>query len=484
MFRSLRFAVGVAAAAVVALTSAPLLAAPVGTAFTYQGELVKGGVPYQGSADFIFRLHNVASGAGQVGSDVTIAGVQVPAGGLFTVSLDFGAVFNGTALWLEVQVKTPGDGSYTTLTPRQPLTAAPFALYSLAGTPNQWVTDANGIEFAGSVGIGQASTPIRLTVNGGSGRNAGYFTNSDPDFASLFVRNFGANGFGLYDDTSGRHYFSGSLGLRTTSPRAPIESVGGTVGVWGIGKGNTIVAGYQAGVYGEGQKGTGTFGVDAAGVIGASGGGYGVQGITTTGISGVTGQNNTSGNIGYLGGAAAAVQGNAVSSSSFGGYFANSAGGGVALKADGLAQVKTLQILGADLAESFPVAGQEPVEPGTVLALGDGQDGELKVADEAYSRRVAGVVSGANGLNAGVVLKGDSFEGAGQAAVALSGRVWVKCDASKAPIRVGDLLTTAERPGHAMVATDRDRGLGAILGKAMSTLETGTGMVLVLVSLQ
>jgi hypothetical protein len=93
-------------------------------------------------------------------------------------------------------------------------------------------------------------------------------------------------------------------------------------------------------------------------------------------------------------------------------------------------------------------------------------------------------VSGANGLNAGVVLKGDSFEATGHAAVALSGRVWVKCDASEAPIRVGDLLTTAERPGHAMVATDRDRAYGAILGKAMSALETGTGMVLVLVSLQ
>src|SRR5262245_34396414 len=113
------------ACALVALACAPVSADPVGTAFTYQGELVKNGTPYQGTADFVFRLHNVVSGSGQVGSDVTMTGVQVPAGGLFTVSLDFGAVFNGTALWLEVQVKTPGDGSYTTLTPRQSLTAAP-----------------------------------------------------------------------------------------------------------------------------------------------------------------------------------------------------------------------------------------------------------------------------------------------------------------------------------------------------------------------
>src|SRR5678815_3436279 len=100
------------ACGLVVLACAPGFAAPVGTAFTYQGELVKNGAPYQGTADFIFRLHNVVSGSGQVGSDVTMTGVSVPAGGLFTVNLDFGAVFNGTALWLEVQVKTPGDASY------------------------------------------------------------------------------------------------------------------------------------------------------------------------------------------------------------------------------------------------------------------------------------------------------------------------------------------------------------------------------------
>ena len=147
-------------------------AAPVGTAFTYQGELVKNGSPYQGSADFVFRLFNVASGTGQVGSDVTVTGVTVPAGGLFTVNLDFGAVFNGTALWLEVQVRTPPDASYTTLTPRQSLTAAPFALYSLSGTANQWISDANGIEYGGSVGIGTASTGgIRLFVSAPEGVN-------------------------------------------------------------------------------------------------------------------------------------------------------------------------------------------------------------------------------------------------------------------------------------------------------------------------
>ena len=68
--------------------------------------------------------------------------------------------------------------------------------------------------------------------------------------------------------------------------------------------------------------------------------------------------------------------------------------------------------------------------------------------------------------------------------VALSGRVYVKADATQGSIRPGDLLTTSERAGHAMKVTDPTRSQGAILGKAMSALTDGTGLVLVLVSLQ
>jgi hypothetical protein len=68
--------------------------------------------------------------------------------------------------------------------------------------------------------------------------------------------------------------------------------------------------------------------------------------------------------------------------------------------------------------------------------------------------------------------------------VALSGRVFVKADASAGPIRPGDLLTTSAVPGHAMKVADHDRAQGAVLGKAMTGLESGTGLVLVLVTLQ
>jgi len=72
----------------------------------------------------------------------------------------------------------------------------------------------------------------------------------------------------------------------------------------------------------------------------------------------------------------------------------------------------------------------------------------------------------------------------GDAVVAVAGRVYVKADASAAPIKPGDLLTTSSIPGHAMKALDRALTQGAIIGKAMTGLDTGQGLVLVLVSLQ
>ena len=68
--------------------------------------------------------------------------------------------------------------------------------------------------------------------------------------------------------------------------------------------------------------------------------------------------------------------------------------------------------------------------------------------------------------------------------VALTGRVYALADASNAPIKPGDLLTSSDVPGHAMKVTDSSRGTGAIIGKAMSGLKNGQGLVLVLVSLQ
>ena len=160
-------------------------------------------------------------------------------------------------------------------------------------------------------------------------------------------------------------------------------------------------------------------------------------------------------------------------------------GGGAALMwltSQGLS-VCALEIRGGcDLAEPFEMTGKETPK-GAVVVIDDEQPGRLTLSTRAYDTRVAGIVSGANGINPGIALHQEGALAGGEN-VALSGRVYVLADAGPAPIKPGDLLTTSDTPGHAMKATDAARGSGAILGKAMSGLKEGKGMVLVLVSLQ
>ncbi len=149
----------------------------------------------------------------------------------------------------------------------------------------------------------------------------------------------------------------------------------------------------------------------------------------------------------------------------------------------GTTTTKALTILGgADLAEPFPMAS-ESIAKGSVVVIDDAHAGQLRLSDRAYDTRVAGVVSGANGVNPGITLSQQGVLEGGQH-VALSGRVYVQADASDGPIKPGDLLTTSGVAGHAMKAADSSRAQGAILGKAMSGLPAGRGMVLVLVTLQ
>jgi hypothetical protein len=135
---------------------------------------------------------------------------------------------------------------------------------------------------------------------------------------------------------------------------------------------------------------------------------------------------------------------------------------------------------GADCAEDFDLrAGDEKATPGTVLIISD--SGALTVSTEEYDSRIAGVISGAGDLRPAIVLNRiDSKQS--RAAVALIGRTYCKVDATFAPIRPGDLLTTSPTAGHAMKVLDRTRAVGAILGKALDGIETGCGLIQILVS--
>jgi hypothetical protein len=155
------------------------------------------------------------------------------------------------------------------------------------------------------------------------------------------------------------------------------------------------------------------------------------------------------------------------------------------LTTDGRLECPVITITGgSDIAEPFDVEGTDAVRPGMVVAIDPGSPGKLRLADTPYDRCVAGVVSGAGGVAPGVVMGQAGSLADGEHPVAMTGRVYCWADATSGPIQPGDLLTTSDTAGHAMKVGDYSRANGAVLGKAMTTLEDGRGLVLVLVALQ
>lgn len=158
---------------------------------------------------------------------------------------------------------------------------------------------------------------------------------------------------------------------------------------------------------------------------------------------------------------------------------------GRTLDVAGTTRTEVLEITGgSDLAEGFRIASPVPLTPGMVVSIDPDRPGQLRLAGEPYDRTVAGILSGAGGVDPGLVMGQNGSIAAGEHLVALTGRAYVLADASNGPIRPGDLLTTSDRPGYAMKAADSGRTQGAVLGKAMTALDSGQGEVLVLVSLQ
>lgn len=133
-----------------------------GTAFTYQGQLQDNGSLANGSYDLRVILYDNSIGGNQQGPILTNSATAV-SNGLFTVSLDFGSQFPGPNRWLEIAVRTNGSGGFSTLSPRQPLTPAPYAI------------------TAGSVVSGG--------IPPGTYGNLVAFTNTNDSFAGTFAGN-------------------------------------------------------------------------------------------------------------------------------------------------------------------------------------------------------------------------------------------------------------------------------------------------------
>ena len=129
---------------------------PLGTAFTYQGQLKHDGVVVTDVCEFEFALWDEASNGLQKGTTQTKPAVGVR-DGLFTLQLDFGSsAFNGSARWLAMSVKCSDDLSFVSFDPRQPITGTPYALQ----TRGMFVDDD------GNVGVGTTNPTARLDVSG------------------------------------------------------------------------------------------------------------------------------------------------------------------------------------------------------------------------------------------------------------------------------------------------------------------------------
>jgi len=477
--------------------SESLHAAPLGTAFTYQGHLNDNGSPANGLYDFRCQLYDAVEFGALVSTTVTNSAVPV-SNGLFVVNLDFGsAVFSGQERWLQNIVRTNNALNFTTLLPRQRVAPAPHAIYATKAGDLQ---SGAAPTFTGTVNFNPAGGPP-FTVG-----NTTKVPNLNADLLDgldsiAFVRKIG-------DTMTGTLHVNGPGGAATLSDvgsffgndiaLAGSASSGLGIGVNGSSSG---IAGYGVFAQASGTNGIGVYASASQGTNARA-----LQASSSTGLAGLfegavrvnyaspfskpqleldDPSNSGFARLRMQTGARSfwdIAVGTSGSDDNTLRFFNQGSGDVMVLHTNGTLFCNVLTIRGgADLAEPFEMPAH--ICKGAVVIIDDEHPGRLKLSERAYDTRVAGIVSGANGIRPGLTLSQQGTLDGGQH-VALSGRVYVQAEAGHSPIRPGDLLTTSDTPGYAMKVTEHARAQGAILGKAMSSLDEGKGQVLVLVTLQ
>jgi len=212
-------------------------AAPIGTAFTYQGHLYDANYPANDIYDFQFKLYDALTGGSQIDSDINVPDLDV-IDGSFTIDLDFGSnAFTGNARWLEIAVR-PGSSTdrYTTLTPRQEVTPTPYALYSnTAGTADhgsltglldddhpQYVLEGETDSISTSMLQSQVVTIDKIS---GSGGGSGQVMKSNG--SSMYWASDETGGGTLWQSGGGKIWYTGGyVGIGTSDPHEELEVVG------------------------------------------------------------------------------------------------------------------------------------------------------------------------------------------------------------------------------------------------------------------
>ena len=217
-------------------------AAPLGSAFTYQGRLADNSAPANGSYDLRFHLFDMDVGVSLPLGGATNENVMV-SNGLFTVMLDFGSTaFDGDARWLEIGVRTnDSSNSFTTLTPRQQLTATPYANYASGVN----AAGINGTISPANIGSGTISSAMIATGAVTSTKLAdNSVTSTHIEDGAITTRELATN-IGVWTRTGANiFYTNGNVGVGTGAPASALHVNGivtatqfngsgaGLAGVW------------------------------------------------------------------------------------------------------------------------------------------------------------------------------------------------------------------------------------------------------------
>jgi hypothetical protein len=273
--------------------------AAVGTAFTYQGRLSQGGVGANGAFDFEFYLFDVLSGGSQLAGPISFNDL-VLSDGYFTVLLNFGSSpFSGQARYLEARVKPGSDpGGFTILSPRQELTAVPYARYSLAAP---W-SGLSGVPAGFADGVDNDTTSFwSLTGNSGTNPASQYLGTSDNTAFELRVN--GQRILRLEPNSDGPNLIGGYNGNWLTNGVIGATLFGGGSNAYGPEIGPNRVTDNWGTVSGGANNQAGDDAGAVSGVDGATIGG-GISNKASGGKStvGGGGDNNASGYSSTIGG--------------------------------------------------------------------------------------------------------------------------------------------------------------------------------------
>jgi hypothetical protein len=292
---------------------------PPGTGTTYQGRLMDGGVPANGTYDFGFVLHDDPTNLTYLGNSIMITAVPV-SNGLFTVQLntagEFGPnAFNGQARWLEVDVRTNNNillNNFTVLSPRVPLTVAPHAAFALNSS------NALNAAYAATVADGSVTSsklaPGAVAWSSITGIPAGFADGVDNDttysagagltlggpsnqFSVNFAGSGGENTAARSDhDHFGANWSGNSSGYGLVVVNSSTTGTG-IYGQQGTGSGVAAPLGFRAAVWGESSQGDAVYGATGA----SSGAALSGHASSTNGFNyGVYGQTDSPNGAGVL----------------------------------------------------------------------------------------------------------------------------------------------------------------------------------------